>query len=104
MMLTNIRYIYLFVAFVQDLDLSPGGSTMSSMLDEDEASDASTEYKCLQYSEHAPPPSPIRRGGISSGSMDTEGRQAAVRKPSIPKDRRSRESLTRVFNTNLFFR
>ena len=77
---------------------------MSSVLDEDEASDASTEYKSLQYSEHAPPPSPIRRGGISSGSMDTEGREAAVRKPSIPKDRRSRESLTRVFNTNLFFR
>ena len=77
---------------------------MSSMLDEDESSDASTEYKCLQYSEHAPPPSPFRRGGISSASLDTEGRETAVRKPSIPKDRRSRESLTRVFNTNLFFR
>ena len=77
---------------------------MSSMLDEDDDSNASTEYKCLQYSERAQTPSPVRRGGISSGSLDTEGREAAVRKPSIPKDRRSRESLTRVFNTNLFFR
>ena len=87
-----------------NFSFSTDGSSMSSTLDEDEASDASTEYKCLQYSEHAPPPSPFRRGGISSASLDTEGREAAVRKPSIPKDRRSRESLTRVFNTNLFFR
>ena len=89
---------------MQDLDLSPDGSSMSSMLDKDDDSDASTEYKGLQYSEHAPPPSPFRRGGISSGSLEMEGREGAVRKPSIPKDRRSRESLTRVFNTNLFFR
>ena len=45
-----------------------------------------------------PPPSPFRRGGVSSGSV--KDRKKSV---SIPKDQRSKESLTRVFNTNLFF-
>ena len=46
-----------------------------------------------------PPASPFRRGGFSSGSLRSKKSKAEI----IPKDQRSRESLTRVFNTNLFF-
>ena len=42
-----------------------------------------------------------RRGGISSGSLETNTDDRKTEK--IPKDQRSRDSLTRVFNTNLFF-
>ena len=45
-----------------------------------------------------PPPSPFRRGGVSSGSVKDRKKSFC-----IPKDQRSKESLTRVFNTNLFF-
>ena len=55
------------------------------MLDEDDLEDV-------------PPSSPFRRGGVSSGSL-----KAKKKTEVIPKDTRSKESLTRVFNTNLFF-
>ena len=42
-----------------------------------------------------------RRGGISSGSLKVKKKSA--KSEAIPKDHRSKESLTRVFNTNLFF-
>ena len=42
-----------------------------------------------------------RRGGISSGSLEV--REGGVKSEKIPKDKRSRDSLSRVFNTNLFF-
>ena len=56
------------------------------MLDEDDLDD------------DVPPPSPFRRSGISSGSLKTKKKTEV-----IPKDTRSKESLSRVFNTNLFF-
>ena len=42
-----------------------------------------------------------RRGGISSGSVHCENNNKKTEK--IPKDQRSRDSLSRVFNTNIFF-
>ena len=42
-----------------------------------------------------------RRGGISSGSVHCESNNKKTEK--IPKDQRSRDSLSRVFNTNIFF-
>ena len=44
---------------------------------------------------------PHRRGGISSGSVPSENNNKKTEK--IPKDQRSRDSLSRVFNTNMFF-
>ena len=44
---------------------------------------------------------PHRRGGISSGSVQCENNNKKTEK--IPKDQRSRDSLSRVFNTNIFF-
>jgi len=44
---------------------------------------------------------PHRRGGISSGSVRSENNKKKTEK--IPKDQRSRDSLSRVFNTNIFF-
>ena len=44
---------------------------------------------------------PHRRGGISSGSVHSENNKKKTEK--IPKDQRSRDSLSRVFNTNIFF-
>ena len=44
---------------------------------------------------------PHRRGGISSGSVTSENNNKKTEK--IPKDQRSRDSLSRVFNTNIFF-
>jgi len=66
-------------------DLTPDHSSMSA-LNEDEL-------------DFVPPASPFRRGGFSSGSLRSKKSNAEI----IPKDQRSRESLTRVFNTNLFF-
>ena len=42
-----------------------------------------------------------RRGGISSGSVRRENNNKRTER--IPKDQRSRDSLSRVFNTNIFF-
>ena len=50
--------------------------------------------------DEVPPPSPFRRGGVSNGSLKAKKKTEVE---VIPKDTRSKESLTRVFNTNLFF-
>ena len=51
-----------------------------------------------------PPFSPLRRGGFSVGSIKENNSFKKVnRGQAIPKNARSRDSLTRVFNTNLFF-
>ena len=81
-MFRDIR-IFCSISYFQDLSLD---HSSISMLDEDE------------LIEDVPPSSPFRRGGVSSGSL-----KAKKKTEIIPKDTRSKESLSRVFNTNLFF-
>ena len=49
-----------------------------------------------------PPYSPIRRGGLPGGSFKNV-KKAKRNGQTVPKDSRSKDSLTRVFNSNLFF-
>ena len=42
-----------------------------------------------------------RRGGVSSGSLEVIENKRKSEK--IPKDQRSRDSISRIFNNNLFF-
>ena len=49
-----------------------------------------------------PPYSPLRRGGFSAGSFKNV-KKSTRNGQSVPKDSRSKDSLTRVFNSNLFF-
>ena len=57
----------------------------------DEESDGAEEVEVTQ----------CRRGAFSEGSLEV--REGPVKTEKIPKDKRSRDSLSRVFNTNLFF-
>jgi len=71
------------------LDLELDTDTVSSTCDDDDSAPV-------------PPPSPYRRDGFQTGesSEEMKDRKKSI---SIPKDHRAKESLTRVFNTNLFF-